>query len=246
MVTANRKKLARRAVNCFLNQTYPNKELVIVDDGKEDYSELFAGLPEEDVLYIKMKKEPGMVLGTLRNIALEKARGDFLIQWDDDDWYHPERIAIQAEVLQNGSDACCLSSSMMHLDDPEFINLPFSGSLPDGIPGSIMHVKSDGIRYPEYKKAEDTVYLKEWMERNYVKLPAEYGYLFIRCYHGTNTWEQAHFRRRVKNSFFKVLRFHWYKHIVGDLSRHPDFKMSGKHKETFDSYMAESKKFDLL
>jgi glycosyltransferase involved in cell wall biosynthesis len=36
MVTANRAAIARRAVRCFLDQSWSNRELVIVDDGSED------------------------------------------------------------------------------------------------------------------------------------------------------------------------------------------------------------------
>lgn len=246
MVTANRKKLAQRAIQCFLKQTYPNKELVIIDDGEEDYSILLTDIPKRDVTYLKLEKNADAVLGKLRNIALETAKGDFLIQWDDDDWYHPDRIQIQADYLQQGYDACCLSSSLMHLDDPEYLNLPFIGKLPDGIPGSIMHRRNDQIRYPEYKKAEDTVYLKDWMKLGYGKLPEEYAYLFIRCYHGTNTWEKSHFKRRIKNSFPKWLAFNWYKYVVRNLSAHPKFKLDDVTSDAFKDYIKASKELGLI
>jgi glycosyltransferase involved in cell wall biosynthesis len=246
MVTANRKNLAKRAVSCFQNQTYPNKELVVIDDGNEDYTTIFEGIPASDIKYIRLKKSADAVLGTLRNRALDEAEGDYLIQWDDDDWYHPERIAIQAKKLSEGYDACCLSSSLMHLSEKEHLKLPFIGRLPDGIPGSIMHVKNNSIRYPEYRKAEDTVYLKEWKKLKYCKLPDEFSYLFIRCYHGNNTWEVDHFKRRIKNSPLKWIIFMWYKFIVRDLSKHPKYKMTGNNKDTFEQYIAESNELGLF
>ena len=246
MVTANRRDLAKRAVICFMNQSYPNKELVIIDDGEQDYTPILQEIPPQDVLYIKLEKKQDAVLGTLRNVALDKARGDYLIQWDDDDWYHPERIRIQAEVLMKGYDACCLSASLMHLNDPEYMNLPFFGKLPDGIPGSIMHKNNASIRYPEFRKAEDTVYLKDWMKLKYTKLPEEYSYLFIRCYHGSNTWEQEHFRRRIKNSPYKWVLFNFYKYIIRDLNKHPKFRLSGNAKQTFEMYMEQSNALKLF
>jgi len=246
MVTANRKQLATRAVACFQNQTYPNKELVVIDDGQQDYAPLFKDIPENDITYIKLEKKTEMVLGTLRNMALDAAKGDFLIQWDDDDWYHPERIRIQAEYLQKGYDACCLSDSLMHLSSPEYMHLPFVGCLPDGIPGSIMHKNNASIRYPEYRKSEDTIYQKDWMKHRYSKVPKKYAYLFIRCYHGNNTWEQDHFKRRVKNSPSKWLMFMWYKYIMRDLSKHPKFRMDANCKKTFEQYLNDSKKLGLL
>lgn len=246
MVTANRRNLARRAIQCFLNQTYSNKELVIIDDGKEDYRPVLEEVPEEQVKYVKLKKEPDFVLGKLRNRSLEEASGDYLIQWDDDDWYHPNRIQIQADILNQGHDACCLSSALMHLDTEEFMDHPYVGVLPDGIPGSIMHRRNDTIRYPETRRAEDTVYLQEFMKLRYHKLDDSYNYLFLRAYHGDNTWEQTHFRRRIRNSPTALMQYIWHAVLKNDLFGHPRFNLHAKAEDAFRQYMEESRKLDLL
>lgn len=246
MVTANRKKLAQRAIICFLNQSYPNKELVIIDDGDEDYSSILKEVPKNELKYIKLKKKPDFVLGKLRNLSLNEASGEYLIQWDDDDWYHDDRIKIQAEILSSGFDACCLSGSLMHLDSKEFINHPYIGYLPDGIPGSIMHRKNDHIRYPETRRAEDTVYLNEWMQKKYHKLSHDFNYLFLRAYHGNNTWEKKHFKRRIRNSFSSLIAFIWHAVIKNDLFSHPRFQLSTKQKDAFKSYLVLSKKLELF
>lgn len=246
MVTANRMQLARRAVQCFSQQSYPNKELVILDDGEQDYEPILRDIPSDQLNYIQIQKNPDTVLGALRNITLSEARGEILIQWDDDDWYHPERITRQLSVLQQGVDACCLSGSLMHIDNPDFFHLPYVGFLPDGIPGSIMHRRDDSIRYPEFRRSEDTVYLKQWQQKRYAKLPKDSAGLFIRCFHGSNTWEQTHFRRRMRNSFKKQLQYFYYKHIVSDISRNPLFQLSKPVREAFELYLAESRKLNLF
>ncbi len=246
MVTANRKRLAERAVACFQNQTYPNRELVVIDDGQEDYSPLFRDIDPADVTYVRIPRTSSLVLGTLRNIALQYAEGDYIVQWDDDDWYHPERIAAQAVFLDQGYDACCLSASLMHLDNPDFFSLPYIGYLPDGIPGSIMHRRSKNIRYPEYRRAEDTVYLREWMKRRYIKLPKEHAGLFIRCFHGTNTWEEEHFTRRIRNSPGSWMNYMFHKFVRGDLSGHPRFRLPPQIQVAFEQYIEESRTLNLF
>lgn len=246
MVTANRKKLAARAVQCFLNQTYENKELVIVDDGNEDYSTVLNDVPLHQINYVKLEKEPDFVLGKLRNRSLDEATGEYLIQWDDDDWYHPGRIKVQAEVLSSGYEACCLSAALMHLDTPEFLHHPYIGYLPDGIPGSIMHRKNSEIRYPETKRAEDTVYLKEWMKLRYKKLPNGYNHLFLRAYHGNNTWERQHFQRRIRNSPASTLSYIWHKTIKGNLYGHPRFQLNKTQQKAFNDYFELSRKLKLF
>lgn len=245
-VTANRKHLMQRAIRCFRNQSYENKELVIIDDGEQDLEDILSTLPAEQVKYVKLDKDPDNTLGKLRNRSLEEADGDFLIQWDDDDWYHPDRISIQADKLMEGYDACCLAGALMHLDEEPFMNHPYVGFLPDGIPGSIMHRADSEIRYPHTRRAEDTEYLKWWMEKRYFKMPAEYSHLFIRCYHGDNTWEKEHFLRRIRNNPKDAVLYVWYKFIKDDLFTHPRFQLSDKQKEAFGMYFQDSKELNLF
>lgn len=246
MVTANRKRIASRAIKCFERQTYANKELVIIDDGKQDYSDLLTNIPPSDVNYIRVKQKKKIKLGELRNISLEAAKGDLLIQWDDDDWYHADRVRLQSEVLQKGAEACCLSSSLTHIQNSEFKHLPFIGSLNGGIPGSIMHVKDSRIRYPNYLKGEDSVYLESWNNKNFVELPQSMAYLFIRCYHGANTWDLQHFKRRMRNGPRLLLMYLWYKYCIRDLSKHPHFKLEEKLASTIDQYISDSRKLGIL
>lgn len=244
MVTANRKAIAKRAVDCFINQTYPNKELIILDDGSQDYSSILEDIPSKDVTYRKIKKEEGTYLGQLRNISLDLAQGDIMAQWDDDDWYHPERLAIQVSYLKNGIQASVLRKTMMHVNSAEYKDLPFLGGLKDGVPGTIVHFRNDEIRYPNIRKAEDTDYLHEWSKRGLAKLSDEYAYLFLRAFHGSNTWDMDHFTRRMRNSPIKLLRYLWYKHVISDLSKHPKLRLDNKSKAAFELYKNDSK--DLL
>lgn len=245
-VTADRKHLMKRAVQCFQNQTYENKELVIIDDGQQDLGDILTDLPADQVKYVKLEKKPENTLGKLRNRSLDEANGEFLVQWDDDDWYHPERIAIQARALMDGYDACCLSGALMHLDEEPYMQHPYVGYLPDGIPGSIMHRANTDIRYPHTRRAEDTVYLNEWMEKRYLQLPDDYSHLFIRCYHGNNTWEKDHFLRRIRNNPKDAILYAWYKIIKGDLFAHPRFRLTEKQKEAFDMYLDDSQNLNLF
>jgi glycosyltransferase involved in cell wall biosynthesis len=246
MVTGDRKFLSKRAIQCFINQTYENKELVIVDDGEEDYSDLLSEIPKEDYQYIKIKKCPNAVLGTLRNLTLDAARGDYLVQWDDDDWYHPDRIKIQASFLDKGYEACSLSATLVHICDAKSVDLPFVGTLKHGVPGSIMHVNDPNIRYPALRKGEDTIYQQDWMARKFVKLPAEFNHLFIRIYHGSNTWNDQHFYRRMRNGVVDFVLYCWYKFVIGDLKRNPKFILRDYEQSAYEQYIEDSTKLNLI
>ena len=241
MVTANRRALARRSIRCFQHQTYSNREIVIIDDGEEDLSDELARLPAEQVVYRRIARQPDASLGQLRNLALDAARGDIMAQWDDDDWYHPERVARQAAVLLSGADACCLSESLMHVSSPPYGDHPFTGTLGSGIPGSILHWREDTIRYPALRRGEDNVFLNEWKKRRYEKLPAGDSCLFIRCYHGSNTWELAHFLRRLRNNNANRLQYVWSRYILRDIFRHRRFKLTTSQRAAFQMYLSDSR-----
>jgi len=245
-VTANRKHLMKRAVQCFQNQTYQNKELVVVDDGKQDLGKLLQSLPAEEVNYIKLEKKPENTLGKLRNKSLQEAGGDFLVQWDDDDWYHPKRIEIQANKLMDGYDACCLSGSLMHLDEEPYMHHPYVGYLSNGIPGSIMHRANADIQYPHKRRAEDSIYLDEWMEKRYKKLSDDYSHLFIRCYHGQNTWEKDHFLRRIRNNPKDAILYIWHKFIKNNLFGHQKFSLTEDQRKAFSLFLKDSQELGLL
>jgi glycosyltransferase involved in cell wall biosynthesis len=100
MPTYNRRPFIAHAIAYFQRQTYENRELIILDDGEDPVSDL---VPDDPAIrYLHAPRFPN--LGTKRNAACEAARGDFLLHWDDDDWYAPHRIAAQVEALI-GSDA---------------------------------------------------------------------------------------------------------------------------------------------
>lgn len=246
VVTADRRDFLRRSLTCFINQTYANKELIIVDNGLENVERLIDEFNIADANYIRVAPSSGQVLGDLRNISLQYATGDYITCWDDDDWYHPDRIQTQVKILQNGYDACCLSGSLVHVNWNRFTNHPYRGTLKTGVPSTIMHKKNDQIRYPSWRKKEDSQYLKKWQKQKYIKLPTSYSYLFIRCFHGDNTWGRNHFLRRIRNSPKSMLEYVWYSKIKNNLFEHPKFDLTTKEREAFEMFMEQSKKFDLI
>ena len=101
MPTANRQKFIPLAINYFLEQDYPNAELVIIDDGLESAARLIPDNPKICYFY----SEPLGTIGAKRNHACEKAQGEIIMHWDDDDWYAADWISRQVEALSDsGAD----------------------------------------------------------------------------------------------------------------------------------------------
>lgn len=81
--------VAEIAVKSFLAQTWDEKELVIVDNSEDGSCMWFHDPPQVRVL----RFPPGSCsIGELRNIGAEEARGQAIVNFDDDDFYAPTRI----------------------------------------------------------------------------------------------------------------------------------------------------------
>lgn len=95
MATRNRPRFFRQALRCYLRQSYPRSELVVVDDGEQPVEEACARLRR--VRYLRLG-EPTPT-GTKLNLGIAAARGDILQKLDDDDYYHPDFLATAVGYL---------------------------------------------------------------------------------------------------------------------------------------------------
>jgi O-antigen biosynthesis protein len=103
MPTKDRGPLVARAVACFERQDYPDRELIVLDDGDDPVR---GQLPDDpSIRYVRLERR--MVLGEKRNRGCELARGGVIAHWDDDDWYATDRISRQVEELaRQEADLC--------------------------------------------------------------------------------------------------------------------------------------------
>jgi len=99
--TANRQKYLPLAIDYFLKQDYPNKELIIVDDGIKTSAPIIPDHPQIKYFFT----DPLGTIGIKRNYACGQASGEIILHWDDDDWYAGDWISRQVEAQQSsGAD----------------------------------------------------------------------------------------------------------------------------------------------
>jgi glycosyltransferase involved in cell wall biosynthesis len=193
MPTFNRRRFIPLALECFRRQTYPNKELVAVDDGSEGVSDLLEGEPQ--VRYIRVGKR--MTVGGKRNLACAEAGGAFIAHWDDDDWYAPNRLAEQMKPLvsQTHDLTALANNSLLEIRSGKFWTV--STQLQDRMcfggvyAGTLVYPRSfwqNGVRYPDQNLAEDAGFLRQLMASRKRILRIDAGDLFVYIRHGTNTW----------------------------------------------------------
>ena len=111
MPTCNRRRFVPLAIDYFRRQDYEPKELLILDDGADPVSDLVP--PDRQIRYFRL--ESRLSVGAKRNLACERARGDIILHWDDDDWHGPRRIRDSVAALADGrADLCGINPVLFY------------------------------------------------------------------------------------------------------------------------------------
>jgi len=198
-----------QAIQAFAEQTYPpdRMAMVLVCEREEEIEPIRAIVSNQlcwrgIAFSVGCDKPP---LGNLRNAALDEAArtadGDrhLVIQWDDDDWHHPDRIAEQVKHWRAAPEKPCflhrqLCYSWTH--DTAYVR-EFPNTF---IHGTILHINEPHVRYPVQGKEEDSVFLGNWPA--YTHWPND-PCLYVRFDHGRNTWDHRHIMREVADEHGK-------------------------------------------
>jgi len=210
LVTANgRIEYFKRSVQCYIDQTYPNTELVIVNEGSLEYQnqilEHVNSLNRNDIRTEFLHEN--YTLGSLRNISIALARGELFVQWDDDDFNVPNRLATQYAFLSRRPKvAVCYLSDQLHyyFHTNELYWEDWGKYLSHGavkymlIPGTIMAYKADlPARYPssgsQARTGEDTVFSNQLLRLGTnVQVLSGYGNMHVYSFHGKNVFDIEH------------------------------------------------------
>lgn len=84
------------AVQSALDQDYPNKEIIVVDDGSTDgTAAVLAGFGD----HIIVIRQPNSGVASARNQGMRKARGELIALLDADDLWLPGKLRKQVEYL---------------------------------------------------------------------------------------------------------------------------------------------------
>jgi glycosyltransferase involved in cell wall biosynthesis len=110
--TFNRRGFLPHAIQYFFRQDYANKELLVVDDGGDPVGDLIPQHPQ--VRYLRLPQK--ITLGAKLNLCCAETRGPIIAQWDDDDWYAPDRLSRQMEALQRTGTQVCGISDLLYYD----------------------------------------------------------------------------------------------------------------------------------
>jgi glycosyltransferase involved in cell wall biosynthesis len=191
----------RRALAAYCAQTHPRRELIVVhDDGDAaDRAAIRRAVDElqrDDIRLVSL--EGRMPLGALRNVSWREAEGEYVCQWDDDDLYHPQRLAGQLDALTgSGALATCLQQAMQYFPASRRLYLTNWAATPPGCkPGSLMSRRSIPVVYPrdgpQARIGEDLDLLAQIRRLGDLHVQPEAHHLYVYVTHADNVCGEAH------------------------------------------------------
>lgn len=184
MPTRGRPEFARRAVELFLAQDYPEKELVIVDDPRD--ASFGAGPVHPNIRFVRSRQDS---IGARRNRACAYASGDLIAHWDDDDWHAPRRLSIQVAALEaKGARLCGADRIVFFQQDENRAWLFRSVRNPWLAGGTLVYEKSLWKEHPfkEVSDGEDVAFVDEAYRSGTIAILEDPSF-YIAMLHGKNT-----------------------------------------------------------
>ena len=110
MATYNRAHFIPKALESIKSQTFNDWECLIIDDGSNDNTEeIVKDFISVDPRFSFFKRTSNYKKGLpgSRNQGLDKAAGDYIIFFDDDDVVHPQNLEICLKTLHNKGGSFC-------------------------------------------------------------------------------------------------------------------------------------------
>jgi len=204
--------LLEEAIKCYLDQDYPNKELIILND-KPD---VILRLPKQDDVRIFNNPTRFNSLGEKRNYikTLASKNTEYFCVFDDDDLYMPYRIKESVEAMEShkGYDIGKAINAIISTNNVDYKvanNLFHSQAI---ITKEYMNKTS----YPNISVGEDREF-----EKNAKILNIDVGFFSHYIYRWGNTHHVSGLRDE-KESWNKSINY--YKDITGEIILKPRFQ----------------------
>jgi glycosyltransferase involved in cell wall biosynthesis len=124
MPAYNAERFIRQAVESLLSQTYPEWELIVVNDGSTDRTAEIARAFGDPRIHVVNQANSGEAAA--RNTCLERMRGEYVAFLDADDLYLPRHLELAVGLLQVNLDFDAVYSDGHYCDEAGTLLQPLS------------------------------------------------------------------------------------------------------------------------
>jgi glycosyltransferase involved in cell wall biosynthesis len=138
-----------RAINSVCTQSYPAREVIVVDDGSSDATaDLARGFGDR----VTLVQQANGGVAAARNLGARVASGDWLAFLDADDWYAPDRLRLHADWIADDPGLDFLTGDYEYRDDTGQL---LGTSLAQHAAGRRMLDQASGATRTVLERAED-------------------------------------------------------------------------------------------
>lgn len=110
--TKDRPEMLAQAVQSVLAQTFPDVEIIVVNDGGTDVQEVLDRInSKSNIAYIRHDRNQER--SAARNTGIRTARGKYIAYLDDDDMYYPNHVQTLVEFLENSEYKVAYTDAVM-------------------------------------------------------------------------------------------------------------------------------------
>jgi glycosyltransferase involved in cell wall biosynthesis len=171
-----------QAINSALNQTYNNKEIIVVDDGSDEKTKAVLKSIEPKIDFLIVQDNQGQ--SSARNNGIKAARGEYIIVLDSDDYFEPTFAEKAIKIISKRNEVKIVTCWGRRITENEIlidIFKPGGGRLnsfllQNGSFGSCMFRKSDWERVGGYDESMKQGF-EDW--EFYIRLLSSGGIAYV-------------------------------------------------------------------
>jgi glycosyltransferase involved in cell wall biosynthesis len=211
----NDAQYVEQSVNSALNQTYSNKEVIVVDDGSNIETKEVLRKLESQITKLITQENQGQ--STARNVGIREAKGELVLVLDSDDFFEPTFCEKAAAVFLSNLDIKIVTcyGKRIYVNNKTDIFKPHGGQIKDFLfnncaTGSAMIKKFDWNKINGYDEKMRSGF-EDW--EFYIRLLEDEGSahviaepLFNYRLRGNSTTSKAN---KIK---YELLQYIYFKH----------------------------------
>lgn len=130
MPARNREQFIEKAIECAINQTFRDWELIVVDDDSEDRTaEIVERISRRDSRVRLIRSAKCANIAEVQNVGLERARGEFIAIMDSDDWCDRRRFETELSLLCSDTRLGAVSCWALLLDEEGKVIRPIRSAI---------------------------------------------------------------------------------------------------------------------
>lgn len=200
LTTRDRPRFLSIALRCYAAQTYPNRDLIVVDDGIDFPAD------EQAIHNVggQLVRVPhGASIGAKLNAGIEQARGPLCQKMDDDDWYAPTFLKTMLDYrLKTQHDVCRPTMTfVMPFLFFELASWEIRRSVDQNVPGATLMLDRDDWKERPFRnlaRDEDVWYFHDHLRLGRISNPVDQVEIFLAVrHHGVigdrgHTWTHQH------------------------------------------------------